>query len=100
MLRDTGRQGKAAVKESLTRVGRTSHGADLADGTIMAKRKHVLIPDEPEYEADIDAQVARLREILTLMAPEGGSAALGAMRRAAPDLPLSERIKALGAHRG
>ena len=66
----------------------------------MTKRKYAPIPDDPEYEADIDAQIARLREILTLMAPESGSAALGAMRRAAPNLPLAERIKALGTQRG
>jgi hypothetical protein len=100
MLRDTGQWGKAAVKESLTGAGRTLHGADLRDGTIMAKKKYLPISDEPEYEADIDAQVARLREILTLMAPESGSAALGAMRRAAPNLPFAERIKALGTQRG
>ena len=66
----------------------------------MAKNKYAPILDEPEYEADIDAQVARLREILALMAPESGSAALGAMRSAAPNLPLAERIKALGTQRG
>jgi hypothetical protein len=65
----------------------------------MAKNKYLLIPDETEYDADIDAQVARLREILKLMAPESGSAALGAMRRAAPHLPLAERVKALGGQR-
>lgn len=62
----------------------------------MAKNKYVILPDEIEYEADIDAQVARLRDVLTLMAPESGSAALGAMRRMAPDLPLRERVKARG----
>lgn len=65
----------------------------------MAKNKYLPIPDETVYDADIDAQVARLREILKLMAPESGSAALGAMRRAAPHLPLAERVKALGGHR-
>jgi hypothetical protein len=66
----------------------------------MVKNKYTLLTEEPEYEADIDAQVARLREVLKLMAPETGSVALGAMRRAAPNLPLAERIKALGTHRG
>jgi hypothetical protein len=68
----------------------------------MARNRYIPLPDEsePEYDADIDAQIARLREILTLMAPESGSAALGAMRRAAPNLPLSERVKALGTQRG
>jgi hypothetical protein len=66
----------------------------------MSKKKYAPSPDEPEYEDDIDAQIARLREILTLMAPESGSAALGAMSRAAPNLPLADRIKALGTQRG
>jgi hypothetical protein len=66
----------------------------------MAKNKYVILPDEVEYEPDIDAQVTRLREVLTLMAPETGASALGAMRRLAPDLPLSARAKALGVRRG
>jgi hypothetical protein len=65
----------------------------------MAKNKYVILPDEVEYETDIDAQVKRLRDVLKLMAPETGSAALGALRRARPDLPLAERVKALGLRR-
>jgi hypothetical protein len=66
----------------------------------MGKNRYTQLPDEAEYEEDIDAQIARLRDILKLMAPDSGSAALGALRRAAPDMPLSERLKAIGAHRG
>jgi hypothetical protein len=47
----------------------------------------------------IDSQVARLRQILLLMAPESGSSALGAMRQAAPRLPLAERVRLLTEYR-
>jgi hypothetical protein len=65
----------------------------------MGMNKYLQIPDEPEYEQDIDAQIARLREILVLMAPETGSKALGALRQAAPHLPLAQRLQALSRHR-
>lgn len=66
---------------------------------MTGKNKYLRVFDEAPYEKDIEAHVARLREILKLMAPESGSKALGALREAAPDLQLSERVKALGAHR-
>lgn len=66
----------------------------------MRKSRYTqLSDDEPEYEQDIEAQIARLRAVLALMSPESGSAALGALRHAAPDLPLSERVKALNIYR-
>jgi hypothetical protein len=63
----------------------------------MARNKYLLLADdsEPEYEADIAAQVVRLREILSLMAPESGTSALGGMRRLPSDVPLKARIRAL-----
>ncbi len=56
---------------------------------------------QPRSDADreIDRQVARLRELLAMVGPETGSAALGAMRHAAPDVPLAERVKALSSYR-
>lgn len=66
---------------------------------MQARNKYLPPPDDPRYDSDIDAQIARLRDILKLMSPETGSAALGALRRAAPSLPLSERIKAIGTTR-
>jgi hypothetical protein len=48
---------------------------------------------------DIDSQIARLRQVLTLMAPETGSSALGAMRRAAPHVPLADRVRLLTEYR-
>jgi hypothetical protein len=66
---------------------------------MVARNRYLQVQDEPTYEKDIDAQIARLREILRLMTPESGSAALGALRRAAPEMPLRERVKAIGASR-
>ena len=58
------------------------------------------IPDADEPVAkDIDSQIARLRQVLTLMAPETGSSALGAMRRAAPYVPLADRVRLLTEYR-
>lgn len=53
----------------------------------------------PKVSEEIDAQIARLRQILVLMAPETGSSALGAMRSAAPHVPLAERVRLLTAYR-
>ena len=67
----------------------------------MARNKYLILSDdsEAEYETDVDAQVARLREVLALMAPESGSSALGATRKAATGLPRAERVKILANHR-
>lgn len=67
----------------------------------MIRNKYLALPDEtdPDYHPSVEDQVERLRDILKLMAPESGTAALGAMRKAAPQLPLAERIKALSAYR-
>ncbi|HVZ12844.1 MAG TPA: hypothetical protein VG894_00110 [Bauldia sp.] len=61
-------------------------------------RFRIADADEPVAK-DIDSQIARLRQVLTLMAPETGSSALGAMRRAAPHVPLSERVRLLTEYR-
>ena len=45
--------------------------------------------------AELDEQIARMREMLKLMAPGSGATALGAMRRAFPDVPLRDRVQAL-----
>jgi hypothetical protein len=55
--------------------------------------------DDPKVAEEIDAQIARLRQILVLMAPETGSSALGAMRKAAPRVPLAERVRLLTEYR-
>jgi hypothetical protein len=64
----------------------------------MAKREE-LSEEELEADREIDRQVARLRELLAMIGPETGSTALGAMRKAAPDVPLAERVKVLSAIR-
>jgi hypothetical protein len=67
----------------------------------MIRNKYLSLPDEndPDYDDNVEAQVERLRDLLKLMAPDSGTAALGAMRKAAPHVPLSERVKALAAYR-
>ena len=54
---------------------------------------------EAEADLEIDRQVTRLRELLEMIGPETGSSALGAMRKAAPNIPLAERVKALSSYR-
>ena len=48
---------------------------------------------------DIDAQIRRLRQILTLMAPETGSVALGSSRRPTSHVPITERVRLLTEYR-
>ncbi len=55
--------------------------------------------ENAKVSEEIDAQIARLRQILALMAPETGSAALGAIRQAAPNMPLAERVRLLTEYR-
>jgi hypothetical protein len=62
-------------------------------------RRQAKSAEETSSDEYIDEQIKRLREILVLMAPESGSTALGAMRAAAPDAPLQERVTALNAFR-
>ncbi len=54
---------------------------------------------DPEFQAELEDQIARMREMLKLMAPATGAMALGAIRRAFPDAPLAERVRALKDHR-
>jgi hypothetical protein len=65
----------------------------------MGKAVARTTKDDPKVTEEIDAQIARLRQILVLMAPETGSSALGAMRKAAPRMPLAERVRLLTEYR-
>lgn len=65
----------------------------------MGKAAARTTKDDPKVAEEIDAQIARLRQILVLMAPETGSSALGAMRKAAPRMPLAERVRLLTEYR-
>jgi hypothetical protein len=47
------------------------------------------------YKSGLNEQIARMRHILELMSDGSASAALGAMRKACPDVPLAERVRAL-----
>lgn len=62
-------------------------------------RLRLTTADDEKVSEQIDIQIARLRQILVLMAPETGSSALGAMRNAAPNVPLTERVKLLTEYR-
>ncbi len=58
-------------------------------------KKRTKPPDQAPQRTELDQQIARMREMLRLMAPGTGAMALGAMRKAFPDAPLSDRIQAL-----
>lgn len=62
-------------------------------------RLRLTTADDEKVSEQIDIQIARLRQILVLMAPETGSSALGAMRKSAPNMPLAERVKLLTEYR-
>jgi len=51
------------------------------------------------FQAELDEHIARMREMLKLMAPGTGATALGAMRQAFPDVALAERVAALKTYR-
>ncbi len=55
--------------------------------------------DLTAHEAELDEQIARMRKMLKLMAPGSGATALDAMRKAFPDVPLSQRVQALKTYR-
>jgi hypothetical protein len=65
----------------------------------MGKARLPITAENARVSDEIDAQIARLRQILVLMAPETGSAALGAIRQAAPNMPLAERVRLLTEYR-
>jgi hypothetical protein len=56
-------------------------------------------PPNTKVSEEIDAQIRRLRQILTLMAPETGSVALGASRRTTSHMPITERVRLLTEYR-
>jgi len=63
------------------------------------KRKSRLRTDDPAFDRGLDEQIARMRQMLVLMAPETGTSALGARRTGFPETPLDKRERALGAYR-
>ena len=65
----------------------------------MGNTRFRTTAENEQVSEQIDAQIARLRQILVLMAPESGSSALGAMRTAAPNMPLAERVRLLTEYR-
>ena len=65
----------------------------------MGNTRFRTTAENEQVSEQIDAQIARLRQILVLMAPESGSSALGAMRTAEPNMPLAERVRLLTEYR-
>ena len=55
--------------------------------------------DQLAPDAELDEQIARMREMLKVMSPGTGATALGAMRKAFPLVPLSHRVEALKDYR-
>ena len=55
--------------------------------------------DQEAHQAELDEQIARMRDMLKLMAPGTGATALGALRKTFPDAPLSDRARALKTYR-
>ncbi len=55
--------------------------------------------EQAAFQAELDEQIARMREMLKLMAPGTGATALGAMRKAFPDVPLRDRVRVLKSYR-
>ena len=62
-------------------------------------KKRTRTAADPKFQAELDEQIRRMPEMLRLMAPETGSMALGAIRQAFPDVPLSDRVQALKDYR-
>ena len=73
----------------------------IQNGTIIIMRstRFRTTTESKQVSEAIDSQIARLRQILLLMAPESGSSALGAMRQAAPKVPLADRVRLLTEYR-
>jgi hypothetical protein len=55
--------------------------------------------EDAVFQAEIDEEIARMRQMLKLMGPGTGAAALGAIRKAFPDVPLRKRVQALKTYR-
>lgn len=62
-------------------------------------KKETISAETRAFQAELDEHIARMREVLRLIAPGTGAMALGAMRRTFPDAPLAERVEALKTYR-
>ena len=51
--------------------------------------------DDLAYKTGLNEQIVRMRELLRLMSGDSDAAALGAIREAFPEVPLSDRVRAL-----
>jgi hypothetical protein len=59
----------------------------------MSRKRRSVSARDPEFQAGIEQQIQRLREMLVLMGPETGSSALGAtIRYASPPARRDEPL--------
>jgi hypothetical protein len=68
-------------------------------GEDRMSKKATKSAEQAAFQAELDEQIARMREMLKLMAPGTGATALGAMREAFPDASLQDRVRALKDYR-
>ena len=73
--------------------------AEKVAGTEPEKDPQPNSPPSSRIGDDIEAQIRRLRQVLTLMAPETGSVALGSSRRVTSQMPITERVRLLTEYR-
>jgi hypothetical protein len=77
----------------------------MRKSSAAAEKLAIAEPEKPAPDVsskigdDIEAQIRRLRQVLTLMAPETGSVALGSSRRATSHVPITERVRLLTEYR-
>lgn len=74
-------------------MGKSSVAVEAAEAVTASDEPNTKVSDE------IDAQIRRLRQVLTLMAPETGSVAFGSARRATSKMPITERVRLLTEYR-
>jgi hypothetical protein len=97
--------GKSSVR---TKIDKLEQLAARSDAAPVAPNVPALTAAGPAAEPaetdariteDIDAQIRRLRQVLSLMAPETGSVAFGSARRATSKMPITERVRLLTEYR-
>jgi 3-oxoacyl-ACP reductase-like protein len=97
--------GKSSVRtkidkmEQLATTSEAAHVPPIATSVASASQAALASEADPKITEDIDAQIRRLRQVLSLMAPETGSVAFGSARRPTTRVPVTERIRLLTEYR-
>ncbi len=58
-----------------------------------------LAADDPRFMAALDLQIAQMRRVLDLMAPQSGAEAFRSLRDMFPTAPLEDRVRAVAGGR-